>query len=248
MKNTFFAFLLSWFAFSNLNAQSYYLGAKGGLAVGQQRWNDQSSAQNSLLFAYHGDLFYESAPEDATSVSFAQVGYHVRGSAFRFRSGVGVDVNGQPIEYKGFTQRFEFNNIALVLGVKKRGVLGRERAYYAVGLRGEYTVSTNLGDGSTGGAYAAIYPTQNFVRKFNGGLSLFGGYEMPFSDLTGAFIEVGVHPDVTRQYFQPPITGLNWRDPFSGTTIGSVPQRSIRNLSFEVTLGFRFLRKIIYTD
>jgi hypothetical protein len=224
------------------------LGVKGGLAVGQQRWDEQGSAQNSLLFAPQGDLFYESAPEEANSVIFASAGYHVRGSALRSRGGVGVDLNGQPIQFKGFTQRFMFNNAALTLGVKRRGVLGKERAYYAVGLRGEYTLGTNLEDGASGSPYAIFFLTKTYVRKFNGGLSLFGGYEIPFGDMVGAFIEVGIHPDVTRQYFQPPIAGLNFRDPYSGETIRSIPQRSIRNLSFEVTLGFKFLRKVIYLD
>lgn len=234
---------------NGLNAQSYAFGVKGGLTAANQRFNGGGSYNNGLLFKYHGALFIENAPEDATSVLYAQVGYHTRGHARRYQRGVAFNYqSGQLQEVPGFKEQFVFNNLGLSVGVKRRGVLNNERAYYAVGLRGEYTLSTNLPDGANlPGIYSLYYPTKDFVRKINYGLSLSGGYEIPFSDLIGSFLEFSIHPDVSRQYFQPPIT-INSTNLLTGEQIGTIPEQSIRNLTFELTLGFRFLRKVVYTD
>lgn len=234
---------------NGLNAQSYAFGVKGGLTAANQRFNGGGSYNNGLLFKYHSALFIENAPEDATSVLYAQVGYHTRGHARRYQRGVAFNYqSGQLQEVPGFKEQFVFNNLGLSVGVKRRGVLNNERAYYAVGLRGEYTLSTNLPDGANlPGIYSLYYPTKDFVRKINYGLSLSGGYEIPFSDLIGSFLEFSIHPDVSRQYFQPPIT-INSTNLLTGEQIGTIPEQSIRNLTFELTLGFRFLRKVVYTD
>ncbi len=246
MKQLYILYIL-FFTPSLFFAQSYAFGPKGGLAIGSQRFDGSGTFDNSLLFKYQGDIFIESAPEDATSVMYAQVGYHVRGHARRFRAGAFDNGSGQLVKVDGFTQNFTFNNIALGVGFKRRNVLNKENAYYAIGVRGEYTMSTNLSDGNTGGIYALYFPTKDFVKKFNFGMTLAGGYEFPFSDLSGAFVEFSVHPDVTRQYFQPGINNLNITDPF-GQRINSIPEQSSRNLSIELTVGFRFLRKVVYTD
>jgi hypothetical protein len=230
-------------------SQGYAFGVKGGLTVGSQSWNEGGSQNNSLLFKYHGALFIENAPEDATSVAFAQVGYHTRGSAFRFRRGIGVTVDGTQIDIPAFKQEFLFNNAALILGFKRRGVLNVPSAFYTIGLRADYTLSNNLP--SCQAPRTGFYffsQCQDFVRKFNYGLSLSGGWEFNFSDLVGSFIELSVHPDISRQYFQPPITGLNFFDPYTGTSINGIPEQSIRNLTFEISIGFKFLRKVIYVD
>ncbi|MBL7815290.1 MAG: hypothetical protein JNL70_09775 [Saprospiraceae bacterium] len=231
-------------------AQSYAFGVKGGLTAANQRFNSGGSYDNGLLFKYHGALYIENAPDDPTSVLFAQVGYHTRGHARRYRRGVSVNYQtNQLFEVPAFTEQFVFNNAALIVGVKRRGVLNSDRAYYAVGLRGEYTVKTNLAD-NTGNLpllYSLYYPSKDFVKKINYGLTLSGGYEFPFSELFGGFVELNIHPDVSRQYYQPPIT-VNSVNPFTGEQIGTIPEQSIRNLTIEVTLGLRFLRKIIYTD
>ena len=246
MKQLYILCLL-FFTPSLFFAQSYAFGPKGGLAIGTPRFDGSGTFNNSLLFKYQGDIFIESAPEDATSVMYAQVGYHVRGHARRFRSGAYDNGSGQLVKVDGFTENFAFNNLSVGVGFKRRNVLNKENAYYAIGIRGEYTMSTNLPDGNTGGIYALYFPTKDFVKKFNFGMTLAGGYEFPFSDLSGAFVEFSVHPDVTRQYFQPGINNLNITDPF-GQRINSIPEQSSRNLSIELTVGFRFLRKVVYTD
>jgi hypothetical protein len=226
-------------------AQGSAFGVKGGLTVANQSFNDGSSFNNGLLIAYHGDAYIENNPEDNSSVLYAQVGYHVRGHARRFVRGVAETSGGNLIEVPGFTQRFAFNNAVLGLGFKKRNVLNRENAYYTLGLRGEYTINTNLPTAG-GSPYSLFFLTDDFVRKINYGLSLGGGMEFKFSELVGGFLEINVHPDVSRQYFQPPLN-ITFRDPF-GQVINGIPEQTTRNLSLEVSLGIRFLKKVIYTD
>ena len=224
-------------------AQSYVWGMKGGLSIGSQRWGDGGTYDNSLLFQYHGAAFIENAPENNTSVLFAQAGYHIRGSAYRYRKSTGIGIDGSSVTVPAFTQQFKFNNIALIVGAKRRGVLGRENAFYSIGLRGEYTVSTNL---EAANAFFSYYsqPQKEFTRKINYGLSVAGGYEFALSDMVGSFIEVSIHPDISKQYFRPPFVG--W-DPIQRQNV-TVPEQSIRNLSIEISLGFKFLRKIEYVD
>ena len=238
--------LIALFTPSVFFAQGYGFGVKGGLAIGNQRFNGSGTFDNGLLFKYHGDAFIESAPEDNTSVMYAQLGYHVRGHARRYRSGGYQTGTGQVVKVDAFTQNYEFNNISLGVGFKRRHVAGKENAYYAIGVRGEYTLNTNLeAAGASGFLYGLV---DDYVKKFNFGMSITGGYEFPFSDLAGAFVELSVHPDVTKQYFQPGIGNLNITDPNTGQRITGISEQSSRNLSIELTVGFRFLRKIVYTD
>jgi Outer membrane protein beta-barrel domain len=231
---------------SLFHAQGYGFGVKGGLAIGNQRFDGSGTFDNSLLFKYQGDVFIESAPEDPTSVMYASLGYHVRGHARRYRASA-YDNGGQIVRTPSFTQNYAFNNISLGVGFKRRNVLNREHAYYGIGMRGEYTLNTNLESANSLGFYSIYNLTEDFVKKFNFGMTLTGGYEFPFSDLAGAFVEFSVHPDITKQYYQP-FYNPNTRDPFTGQPITGVSEQSSRNLTMEITIGFRFLRKIIYTD
>ena len=223
---------------------SFAFGVKGGLSIGQQNWDGAGTFNNSLLFKYHGAVYIETLPADTTSVLFAQLGYHVRGSAFRYRNSTGYDLAGNLVAIPGFTQEFQFNNVALILGAKRRGVLGNEHAYYSLGLRAEYTVSTNLDLPAQYISYAYSSPVKDFVNNFNYGVSVAGGYEFPFSDLIGGFVELSVHPDISKQYFRPPFTAY---DPFQKQNI-QIAQQEIRNISIELSVGFRFIRRVVDTE
>ena len=250
MKIKILSIFIVLISINNPSAQSVAYSVKGGLTAANQRFDGGGTYNNSLLFKYHGALSIENAPEDPTSVLYAQIGYHTRGHARRYQRGVTVNYQtNQLVEIPGFKEEFVFNNLALLVGVKRRGVLNSPNAYYAIGLRAEYTISNNLpGDNANlPSVYSLYYPSKDFVRKLNYGLTLSGGYEFPFSDLTGGFIELNVHPDISRQYFQPAII-VNSTNPITGEAIGTIPEQSIRNLTFEITLGFRFLRKVIYVD
>jgi hypothetical protein len=242
-----FFYLLLTAANLSVKAQGTVYALKGGLAVGNQSFNNGPTTSNGLLFKPYGDFLIESAPADNSGVMYFQVGYHPRGHAKRFPSGAYINSQGQQQAFESFSQEFIFHNVGLTVGFKKRNILNNPNAYYILGLRGEYTVADNLATASGGGIYSLYNPTSDFVNKFVYGLTLGGGYEFPFSELTGGFIEFSVHPDIGRQYFQPALQ-VNFRDPFSGQTITSIPEQSIRNLSFEITIGFRFLRKIEYVD
>jgi hypothetical protein len=230
---------------SVLKAQGTIYGIKGGLAVGNQSYNDGGTSSNGLLFKPYGDFLIESAPADNSGVIYMQVGYHPRGHAQRFPSGVYSTPQG-PVAFEGFTQEFVFHNIGLTVGFKKRNILNNPNAYYLLGLRAEYTVSNNLATASNSGGFYNPYALQSeYVKPFVYGLSLGGGYEFPFSELTGGFIEFSVHPDIGRQYYQPALSNVIVQQ---GQPNVSISEQSIRNLSFEITLGFRFLRKIEYID
>jgi hypothetical protein len=238
-------FVLILFA-QKITAQGYAFGVKGGLAVGQQKWNTGGASTNNLLFKYQGSAFIESvsASDKGQSVLFAEAGYHLRGSAFRYRSGVGYDLTGVPVPVSAFKEEFIFKNVGLILGAKRRGVLGKEKAFFTVGIRGEYTVGTNLESESRNLLFVSSYPQKEFVRKLQYGLSISGGYELPFSELVGAFVEFSVHPDLSLQYFRPTFPAF---DPYQRVNI-VVPEQGIRNTSFELSIGFRFLKKVEYID
>jgi hypothetical protein len=239
-------FFISILSFQKATAQGYAFGVKGGLAIGQQKWNTGGASTNNLLFKYQGSAFIESvsASDKGQSVLFAEAGYHIRGSAFRYRSGIGYDLSGAQVKIDGFTEEFIFKNVGLILGAKRRGVLGKEKAFFTVGIRGEYTVGTNLESAARNTLFVSSYPQKEFVRNFQYGLSISGGYDFAFSELIGGFVEFSVHPDLSLQYFRPAFPAF---DPYQRINI-VVPEQGIRNTSFELSIGFRFLKKIEYID
>lgn len=213
---------------SGLEAQSFYFGPKGGIGINVQQWN---SFQRDPLFSPFGDLYIESYAEDSPSSLYAQLGYHIRGSALRL-----VGFSGS------FSNAFKFNNLVFVAGAKR--VLSMEkkmRPYYLVGIRAEYNLGTNLDDFS--GQQSAFYPISFYVNKIVYGFTVGGGFDYDIKELIGGFIEFTVNPDVARQYDQPSIP--NVISPYDGRSI-TIPNREIRNLSFEITIGLRFLRKVEY--
>ncbi|MFN7115825.1 MAG: hypothetical protein ACK4TA_03445 [Saprospiraceae bacterium] len=229
-------------------AQGYAFGLKGGLTVGMQRWDE--SFQRDPLFRYHGVAYIESLSEDNQFGLFAQLGYHIKGSAIRTFP-FDFQLPGGGFErFPGMTIPFEFRNISLGLGGKKKYDLGvSTKAYYMLGIRVDYTASTKLrpefvDDRSP---YAFIYPIEPFVNEFNYGAIFGGGLEWMFSEYVGGVLEFSVNPDFSLQYNQPPIENIINPNP-DGPNIINIPQRQIRNLTFEVSLGIRLLHIIEYID
>lgn len=226
-------------------AQSYAFGLKGGLTMGIQNWN---GFEQDPLIKYHGIAFIESAPEDNEFALFAQAGYHVKGSAIRNRNFISRFTGNA---FRAPPREFRFNNVSLTLGGKQKfDFSASNKVYYLLGIRGDYTVSTNLGEytafNERNPGYA-IYPFDEplFIQEFNYGVTVGGGIEFPFSEFISGLLEVSVNPDFSIQYRQPEIP--NVLDPYTGNT-RTIPEREIRNITFEVTLGFRFLHKIEYID
>lgn len=241
MRSIFILFVLFSFSFTSYS-QSYAFGVKGGLTASFQKWNN---FERDPLYAYHGIAFIESAPEDNEFALFAQAGYHVKGSAIRNQNFFNP-INGQI--FRPPTRKFEFRNISLTLGGKQKYDWGvNNKFYYLFGFRGDYTVNTNFEE------YAAInealntlfYPIDNFLRRWNYGATVGGGAEFPVSDYISAIIEFTVNPDFSRQYFQPPVP--NVLDPYTGQT-RTLRETEIRNVTFEISVGLRFLHEIEYID
>lgn len=232
------------------HAQSYAFGVKGGLTIGVQNWDN--SFQREPLFAYHGIAFIETASEGNEFALLAQAGYHVKGSAIRTFSSTFVDGDGNRRSFPSFTQTFEFQNISLTLGGKQKYSFGSSdsRLYYMFGVRGDYTLGTNFDnfDLEANPFYAIIYPIEGFVNKFNYGATLGGGIEVPLGKLYGVVLELTVNPDFSKQYNQPQINNVINPNPNGTQNTITIRERSITNVTFEVTAGFRFLNIVEYIN
>lgn len=254
MRHTILLFLLTIGLFT-LQAQDYggtWFGIKGGMTLGTQQWN---SFDRNPLVSYHGIVSMEGVAAEGKFSLFAQAGYHVKGSSIRrrlfgnpFNSGV---VSVPP-------QKFEFYNLSLSLGAKQViNKTGNANVYYLFGIRGDYTLDTNLDEYDAfielNPNFAGIYPLDVYynsttlvgVRRINYGILLGGGLNFPLSEYIEGIVEFTVNPDFSLQYEQPQIPNI--LDPITGQT-RSIPERRIRNLTFEITVGCRFLRKVEYLD
>ena len=226
----------------SLTAQNSAFGIKGGPTLGVQKWN---GFQQDPLIKYHAIAFIESADEEDQFSVFAQAVYHLKGSAIRNRNFFSP-INGQ--FYRPPAQQFIFHNISLTLGAKRKYDFGvRNKMYYLFGIRGDYTLTTNLDKYRELNELnnSLFFPDEFFVRNWNYGVTLGGGFEFPFSDLVGGMLEFTVNPDFSYQYKQPQIP--NVYDPYTGQT-RALGERLIRNVTFEMTLGIRFMRIVEYID
>lgn len=253
-----FLLLMSGMVCAQSNGTLYTV--KGGLTIATQRWN---AFDRDPLLTYHGALGIESVSENSPFSLYAQLGYHVKGSAIR-RTLFGSPFSAGAVSLP--PRKFEFYNISLVLGAKQRFVdVGSSgNAYYIFGIRGDYTIDTNLDqyntfveDNNANGSFLITPGTFPFdiyyngstllgVRRINYGLTVGGGVDFPFSEYMQGMIEFSVNPDFSLQYQQPALD--NVRNPFNPNQSRNIPERNIRNLTFEVSLGIRFLRKVEYID
>jgi len=231
---------------ANLQAQSYAFGLKGGLLVGTQSWD---GFERDVLLRYHGIAFIESAPEDNSYALFAQVGYHERGSAIRGRNTFFVDNDGNVRAALGRAQKFIFKNACLAIGAKKKYEWNDKYPYYLIGLRGEYTIGTNLDEYETYTQRGYLqYPFKEFVRKINYGVIVGGGIEFPVTDLISGIVELTINPDLSMQYNSPPINNIPPPPNSINQNPISLRERRVTNTSLELTVGMRFMHKIVYVD
>lgn len=225
-------------------------GVKAGPTVGFQSW---SNSETELLFRYHGSLSVETYSEDAANALFAEVGYHVRGGAQRVRGGAFQLLNSTRIvNIATQTFPYEFRNVSLSLGAKQRfspNSLGD--FYYSLAIRGEYTLSDNLSDyHPENDPFAEFnlnhpFPGTN-VRRWNYGISAGAGIEFMFSELVGGTVELKISPDISQQYFQQ---AFSFNSTLNGQQqVRTISERRIRNVSLELSIGFRFLRIVEYVN
>jgi len=244
MKKILYSIFLSCL-FIQLNGQDddvdvggFYFGPKMGLTLGTQNWD---GFERQPMVNYHLAVFAETLDPELRGSFYAQLGYHSRGSALRLRL---VNLGG------AFTnQAFIYRNASLGVGVKKRlEINSLHTPYYFVGVRGEYNISNNLRqvrEEFSLGASSLFYPFEVYVRKFTYGLSFGGGFEFEGSDFMQPVIEFNISPDLNFQYISEDIG--NVINPFNGQPV-NLTERSIRNVTFEISLVLKFLREVIYVD
>jgi len=215
----------------------FYFGPKLGLTLGTQNWD---GGERRPMANYHIALYTESLDPNFTGSLFAQVGYHSRGS--------GLNVVNLTLGFNS-SQAFIYRNLNVTLGVKKRLLTeSLSTPYYFVGVRGEYQLSNNLAEVQNRfqlGASTLFYPVDIYVNKFTYGLAFGGGFEFYGSKFVQPGIEFTFSPDLNFQYRSPEIPSVI--NPYSGQPT-SLPERKIRNLTFEVSLVLRFLREVVYLD
>lgn len=228
----FVCFIASFFISHSIFAQGTAFTIKSGLSLNTQRWTGLGS--RSVMMKPHYLLSIESLDIEDKYSFFFQAGYHQRGTAFRFASGINP---GTGISFGSTTRNVEFHNISLSAGVKSKKQLKENlKSNVFFGLRGEYTVKTKF----------EIYePLKDGTRKINWGIDAGMGLEWMFAEHMGAIVEFRISPDVSRQIFVPVYHGLT--DPFTGNTY-STQEQNIRNVSFELSVGLRFLRKVVYYE
>jgi len=240
------AFLcLTSFTYSTTNAQGVAFGIKGGPTLAVQKWDN---SDRDPLFASHFIASVESLAEAGEVSIFAQAGYHTRGSAIRIRSFQYNDfTTGAPRTFNGSTTKYDFQNLALSIGVKQRFAATTGNLYYLLGLRGEYNIKNSLDQfEELPLVVQSGFPSQAGVNDFTFGFIFGGGFELPLSDYIDASIELTINPDFTKQYFQPSFS--NAFNPFTGNNDRTIPELNIRNNSLELTIGFRFKRVVEYVD
>lgn len=215
----------------------FYFGPKGGLTIGTQNWNE---TDRKPLLSYHLVVFIESIDIDYKGSLFAQLGYMTRGSALTvFNINNGLRLN----------DGYKFRNLSLTLGAKKRWDGPKlSTPYYFFGVRAEYNVGSNLAefDERFGNSPSALfYPKEPFVNAFTYGVSMGGGIEFLESAYVQPTVEFTIAPDLSYQYQSPEIP--NVISPYDGSTV-TIPERRIRNVTFEISFIVRFLREVIYVD
>jgi hypothetical protein len=237
MVKQYFTLLLIFNVLFSAHSQSYWFGAKGGFAMNNQSWGNgfgSVGVNRDAMFSFNGDVFIESFDEEKKGALYAQLGFHTRGSALRFFSNNG-NFNA--------LSKYKFNNLVLELGAKKPFFSSDDYAPYLIlGVRGEYTVANNL---RTVSQFAEIV-SADYVRKFNYGVTFGGGFEMVMSELSNVFVEATMQPDYSFQYEHFGIS--NVRNPWVPNERIDLPATQVRNLSIEIKVGVKFLRKIEYID
>lgn len=213
-----------------LKSQSFYFGPALGPAANFQRWEE---SDNDPLISINADVFVESVAEETKSAFFAMLGYRTRGSSTIFTNSFsGVNIS---------SYKYKFGNAVLELGAKRYLNDNESRPYYMVGIRGEYTINTNLSEYDK--FQTPFFPNDAFVNKLVYGFSFGGGFEKRINDFLNGFIQLSVSPDLNNQYYQAPLQNVPAPGGF-GTI--SIPERRVKNTSVELKFGLKILRKVVY--
>lgn len=225
--------LIVFFSFSPLliQAQANGFGLKTGPSMGFQKWGGNN--QSDPLLRWHVAAFIDSESSDSKNVIYGQLGYHIKGQGIRFAYTLDQHGNIGP----GSTYGMEFHNLSLDIGLKRFiSKNNKWRPYYAIGLRGEYTMKADL----------QIFPEyKEFVCKWNYGFSVKIGSEFKFRKLVYGGIELNIAPDLSNQIYVP--ASIKRYDPFTNQVYPGYEQSS-KNTTVELSFYLRFLQVIEYVD
>lgn len=228
MKKIFIILILGCLAFTNAQGQDNAYGVLGGLTVATQKWN---GFDRDPLLTWNGRFFYESLLNERLSV-IGEVGLHNRGSGILAQYIVPGTGNLQTNYSK-----MVFRNVS-VLGAAKQVYEVKENleAFVKLGLRVEYTVADT---------FEIFEQYSEAVRPFNYGVTLGGGFHFGPKDGPIQFVlDAQVSPDFSQQLYAPNAQIWN-RYTLQYQTF---PEQKVTNLSFEITLGIRFVNKYYYED
>jgi len=215
----------------------FYFGPKAGLTLGNQNWN---GFEKRPMFNYHAAVFMESLDPNFKGSIYGQIGYHTRGSGLNL-----VNIT----QGLNFRESLVWNNISVAVGGKKRILTSSlSTPYYFVGIRAEYSISNNLEEIQnrfSAGAGSPFYPFPTYSKKIVYGLSFGGGYEFYGSEFVQPGVEINISPDLAFQYQQPEIGSVI--NPYDGRPT-VINERTIRNVTFEISFYVKFKREVILLD
>ena len=215
---------------SSVLAQGTVYSILGGLTMSTQTVN---GFEKDPFLRLHAVGYMESSSEISPNALYASLGYHTKGSAVN--SPAYIDDVGN--EHPQQSNSMEFHNLSLGFGVKQRKEVGANFLSYGFGVRGDFNLSTDFGS-----LYNGLEGTE---RNFTYGLDFNVGFEFPMSELISTTIEFGFSPDLSEQIYIPyQDTGYDYDN---GQAV-VIQESSIKNIVFEARAGFRFWRKVIYTD
>lgn len=222
--------IVALFSASAIHSQGTVYSILGGLTMSTQTVN---GFEKDPFFRFHAVGYMESSSEISPNSLYASLGYHTKGSAVN--SPAYIDDSGNSQEQQ--SQSMEFHNLSLGLGVKQRKEVGPNFLSYGFGIRGDFNLSTDFDP-----LFAGFEGTE---RNFTYGLDLIVGFEFPISELVSTTIEFAFSPDLSEQIYIP-FQDTGYTYPGGGAV--TIPESSIKNIIFEARAGFRFWRKVIYTD
>jgi hypothetical protein len=226
MKKIFIFLLLGILIFSEAEAQDNAYGVLGGLTIATQKWN---GFERDPLLTWNARFFYESVLNDRLSV-VGEFGLHNRGSGILAQYIVPGTGNLQTNYSKMVLRNASFMGAAKQIYDIKDGV----DAYVKLGLRVEYTVADT---------FEIFEQYAEAIRPFNYGVTFGGGFHFGPKDGPIQFVlDAQVSPDFSQQLYAPPAQIYN-RFTQQYQTFS---EQKVTNLSFEITLGIRFVNKYYY--
>jgi hypothetical protein len=187
------------------------------------------------FFRLHAIAQMESSSDISPNALYARLGYHIKGSAVNSRAYYDP-ISGA--SSSGESQSIEFHNLSVSVGAKQRREVGNNFVSYGFGIRGDFNLKTEYDP-----IFVGLTGTEN---NFTYGLDIDIGFEFPLSELVSTTIEFGFSPDLGEQIYIPQ-QNTGYYYPNSSQEV-IIQESSIKNIVFELRVGFRFWRKVIYID